>query len=105
MTRENKTTDLDPGEVAVLMQLSRERPTEDGDIIGKASRDALIRRGLAHRAWGRTTLTVEGEVERIMRLTDDQVLAEALAEGVDVQTEAARFRAMFKEAVSRAKRS
>lgn len=105
MTDKPKTITLDPGEVAVLMQLSRTRPVEDGNIIGKASRDSLIRRGLALRAFGNTTLTPEGECERILRLTDGQVLAEALAEGVDVEAEAARFRAMFEEAVKRGQQS
>lgn len=97
----SETTDLDPGEVAVLMQLSRTRPTEDGNIIGKSCRDSLIRRGLAFRAYGHTTLTADGECERILRLTDDQVLAEAMAEGVDVEADAARFRSIFEQEVAR----
>ena len=51
---------LNAGERAVLMQLSHNRPTEDGDIIGKQSRDALIRLGLAYRSFGFTTLTRDG---------------------------------------------
>lgn len=52
--------ELSAGERAVLMQLRTETPTEDGGIIGKAQRDALIRRGLAFRAYGWTTLTRQG---------------------------------------------
>lgn len=96
-----QTTALDAGEVAVLMQLRRDRPTEDGDIIGKAPRDRLIRRGLAFRAYGFTTLTPDGECERILRLPDAELLAEARAEGVDVDAEAARMRAMFEEIAKR----
>jgi hypothetical protein len=54
-------TALDQGERAVLQQLSRVRPTADGDIIGKSQRDRLIARGLAFRAAGHTTLTLAGQ--------------------------------------------
>lgn len=64
-------SDLSRGEVAVLMQLDRTRPTMDGDIIGKQQRDSLIKRGLAFRAWGRTTLTAAGEKARAGLLTDE----------------------------------
>ncbi|WP_424140905.1 hypothetical protein [Roseomonas chloroacetimidivorans] len=88
-------TNFDAGEIAVLKQLDRRRPTHDGDIIGKAPRDSLIRRGLAFRAYGHTTLTEAGEVERILHLTDAEVIAEARRDGIDVEAEAARLRAMF----------
>ncbi len=54
-------SNLSDGEKAVLMQLSRDRGTADGDIIGKSQRDSLIRQGLAFRAWGRTTPPAAGE--------------------------------------------
>ena len=57
---------LDAGERAVLMQLSHNRPTEDGDIIGKAQRDRLIKLGLAHRSYGMTTLTRDGVAAQVL---------------------------------------
>lgn len=55
---------LDPGELAVLLQLDHTRPTWDGDIIGKQPRASLIRRGLAFRSHGYTTLTSAGHAEK-----------------------------------------
>jgi hypothetical protein len=56
--------DLSPGELAVLMQLSRRQLTESGDIIGKQSRDSLVRRGLADRSHGFANLAQAGAAVR-----------------------------------------
>jgi hypothetical protein len=43
----------------------------------------------------------DAECERILRMSDAEIAAEAAAEGVDVEAEAARLRAMFEREVAR----
>jgi hypothetical protein len=71
------------------------------DRSARARRGAADRLGLAYRAYGNTTLTTDGECERILRLTDAEVLDEARAEGVDVEAEAAWMRAKFEQTLKR----
>ena len=40
----------------------------------------------------------EAEIDRILSMTDEEILAEVLADGVDIAAEAERFRALFRKA-------
>ncbi len=66
-------------------------PACDDAALSERSLRAILRDYRDHAR----ELLIQQEVERVLGLTDEEVLAEARAEGVDVDAEAARMKDMF----------
>jgi hypothetical protein len=72
-------------------------PACDDAALSERSLRAILRDYRDHAR----ELLIQQEVARVLGLSDAEVLAEARSEGVDVEAEAARMKAMFEEIAKR----